>query len=76
MKSINVTVGDATLAKAQKVAKGKKTSVGALLRQHLRQVTSGPSNREAARRQIIRLSAAAKGEVGPRRWTREHLYDR
>ena len=64
------------LAKAEKVASAKKTSVAALLHEYLRQLTSVPLSRGAARRQIKRLSASAKGEVGPRTWTRDDLYDR
>jgi len=76
VKSINVTVNDSTLAKAEKLASEKKTSVAGLLRDYLRQLTSMPGGREVARRRIKRLSAAAKGEVGPRDWTRDDLYDR
>ena len=76
MKNINLTVDDATLAKAEKVATQKKTSVAALLRDYLRQLTSTPTKREAARRRLLRLSAAATGEVGSRTWTRGDLYDR
>ncbi len=76
MKSISVTVNDSTLAKAEKVARAQKISVADLLRDYLRQLTQAPVSRAAARRQIKRLSAAAKGEVGPRTWTRDDLYDR
>ncbi|MGH8246445.1 MAG: DUF6364 family protein [Gammaproteobacteria bacterium] len=76
MKSINVTVNDSTLEKAQRLASEKKTSVAGLLREYLRQLTSISGSREVARRRIKRLSAAAKGEVGPRAWTHDDLYDR
>ena len=76
MKNISVTVNDHTLAKAEKFASEKKTSVAGLLRDYLRQLTSTPGSRAAARRQIKRLSAAAQGEVGPRTWTRDEIYDR
>ncbi len=76
MKSISVTVNAGTLAKAEKLASEQKTSVAELLRDYLRQLTSTPGSRTAARRQIKRLSAAAKGEVGPRTWTRDEIYDR
>jgi HD superfamily phosphohydrolase YqeK len=76
VKSINVTVNASTLAKAEKLASEKKTSVAGLLRDYLRQLTNISGSRQVARRRIKRLSAAAKGEVGPRDWTRDDLYDR
>ena len=76
MKSISVTVNDTTLAKAQRVASEKKTSVHALLRSYLQQLTASTTTRQTARRQFSRLSAAAKGEVGPRTWTRDDIYGR
>lgn len=76
MKSISVKVNDDMQAKAEKVASEKKTSVAGLLHDYLRQLSSAPLSRAAARCQIKRLSASAKGEVGPRTWTRDDLYDR
>ena len=69
-------VNDSTLAKAEKVASEQKTSVPGLLREYLLQLTVAPASRARARRQFKRLSAAAQGEVGPRTWTRDGLYDR
>jgi hypothetical protein len=74
MKSISLTVPDVMLTKAKKVAKEKKTSLPALLRGYLRDLTTDPVGLETARERLRQLSATATGEVGPRMWKREDLY--
>jgi hypothetical protein len=64
------------LAKAKKLATEQNTSVPAMLRDYLQELTSKSMARDTARRQFLRLSAKAKGEVGPRSWTRDDLYGR
>ncbi len=75
MKSISVTIDKATWEKAEKLASQKKTSVARLLQSYLKELTSY-SDKQTKRRQLLKLSAAAKGEVGTRTWTRDELYDR
>ena len=76
MKSINVVVDDKTLANAEQFAFKLNTSVAGLVNDFLHQLPRTESDQAEARRQFIELSKAARGEVGPRTWTRSDLYDR
>ena len=76
MKTINISVDEATWDKAESFASLNKTSVSNLLLDYLHHVTSSAPNREAARAQLIELCQSADGEVGPRQWTRDDLYGR
>jgi hypothetical protein len=76
MKTINLTVDEATLAKVEQLATNQNTSVAALLNEYLRGLAFLPASRDEARRRLIRLSNSATGEVGPRTWTRDDLHER
>jgi hypothetical protein len=76
VKTINLSVDENTLEKAEKIARANRTSVSDLLLDYLHQVTSSPPSNEAARRRLVELSNAAKGEIGTRDWTRDDLYAR
>lgn len=76
MKSIKVMVEDETLAKAQTAATNLQTSIETLILKYVQDLATAPLSRETARRRILQLSHDAKGEVGPRTWSREDLYAR
>lgn len=76
MKEINICVDDATLAKAEEFATKQSMTVPEMLQKFLEEVISQIGNREAARKQLLKLTSESIAEVGPRTWTRADLHDR
>jgi hypothetical protein len=74
--SIKIDVDDAVLAKVEKIARARNTSVAGLVNDFLCGIAPAPDNRQDARRRLLELAEQSKGEVGERTWTRDSLYDR
>jgi hypothetical protein len=76
MKEINICIEDATLAKAEMLAKEQSMTVSQIIQKYLDQIVSQPNPNEGARKRLLERAAECTGEVGPRTWTRADLYDR
>lgn len=77
MKNITLAVDDEVLEKVRIYAVEHKTTVNAIVRQHLERIAGENDKRAEARRQLRRLAEASTGGLNPDYvWNREELYDR
>jgi hypothetical protein len=78
MANLTLTIDDDLLAKARQRAAREKTSVNALVRDHLANYARADDEEHA--RDLIRLMdqivAEDKPSSGGKKWTREEIYDR
>ena len=75
MKYVTIALDEATLREARRIAAARSTSLGALVREFLQQLTRRESETRRARRRIVQLCRQSKAEVGTRTWTRADLYE-
>ena len=76
MKNVTLSLDEATLRDARRIAAERSTSVNALIREFLEQLTARESQARGARLRIIKLSRQSKAEAGARTWTRDDLHAR
>ncbi len=77
MKNITLAMDDEVLDKVRAYAVEHKTTVNAIVRQHLEKLASENDRRAEARRNLKRLAESSTGRLGPGYvWNREELYDR
>jgi plasmid stability protein len=77
MANLTITVDEATLKKARIRALAEGTSVNEILRKVLDSYAGVNAEQIAALEDILEISRRAKsGHRGPRRWSREELYER
>ena len=76
MKNVTITVEDATLREARRIAAQRSTSLNALIREFLEKLTLRESQSRTARRRIAELCRDSNAEVGERSWTRDELHER
>ena len=76
MKNVTLSIDEKVLREARRIAAQRSTSLNALVRQYLEELTQRESRAEEARRRILELCRASRAEVGTRRWTRASLHER
>jgi hypothetical protein len=77
MKNITLAIDDDVLDKVRAFAAEQKTTVNALVRQHLEKIASENDKRAEARRHLRRLAESSEGRLASDYvWNREELYDR
>jgi hypothetical protein len=76
MKNVTIAVGEATLREARKIAAERSTSLNALIRGFLEELTEREAHAGRARRRIEKLCRQSTAEVGDRGWTRDELHER
>ena len=76
MKNVTLSLDEATLRDARRIAAEQSTSLNALIRGFLEQLTARESRAHAARQRIVKLSRASKGGRGNSTWTRDDLHAR
>ena len=77
MKSITLAIDDEVLEKVRVYAVERKTTVNAIVRQHLEKIAGENDKRAEARRQLLRLAETSRGRLSPEYvWNREELHDR
>jgi hypothetical protein len=76
MKNVTIAIDEATLREARRIAAERSTSLNALIRGYLTDLTSRESAARKARQKIVELCLQSKAEIGPRTWNREHLHER
>lgn len=76
MKNITMRVEEDVLTQARKVAAEQSTSVNALVRDFLKDLSRRESRKQSARREILKLCQRSKATVGGQTWTRDDLYER
>jgi hypothetical protein len=76
MRNVTVAIDEATLRAARRVAAERSTSLNALIRGFLQEITCRASHARKARRRIAALSRKSNAQVSPRTWTRADLHER
>lgn len=76
MKNITMRVDEDVLTQARKVATEQSTSVNALVREFLEDLSRRETRKQSARREILKLCKQSNAVVGGRTWTRDDLYER
>jgi predicted transcriptional regulator len=77
MKNITLALDDEVLEKVRTYAAERKTTVNAIVRQHLEKIAAENDKRAEARRHLLRLAETSEGRMAPGYvWNREELYDR
>ena len=75
MANLTITVNDKVLQRARIRALEQGTSVNAVLGEYLEAFAGGDES-AVALAQFLSLASGAQVAPGPRRWTRDELYDR
>lgn len=75
MENVTIALDEGTVREARRIAAARSTSLSALVREFLEQLTRRESETRKARRRIVQLSRQSKAEVGTRTWTRADLYE-
>ena len=76
MKNVTLSIDESLLRQARQVATARGTSLNAMIRDFLREVTARESATAEARRRIVEMCQEMDGEVGIRSWTRDELHER
>ena len=76
MKNVTLAVNESTLREARRIAADRSTSLNAMIREFLDELTRRESRAIQARRRIAELCRESRAEAGPRRWTRDDLHER
>ena len=76
MKNVTLALDEAVLRAARRIAAQRSTSLNALVRDYLQQLTERESDAEQARHRIVELCRASKAAIGSRHWTRDELHER
>ncbi len=77
MKNITLAIDDEVLVKARVVAAQKKTTVNAMVRDFLSEITSRDEKRDEARKQLLQLMDKSEGRMAPDwKFDREETHER
>ena len=76
MKNVTLAVDEKTLREARRIAAERSTSLNAMIREFLQELTERESRADEARRRISKLCSESTAEVGPKDWSRDELHDR
>ena len=76
MKNVTIALDESLLREARRVAADRGTTLNAMLREFLVELTERESEAVKARRRIVELCRRSRAEVGPRTWSREELHER
>ena len=76
MKNVTLAVEEATLREVRRIAAERSTSLNAMIRQFLEQLTERESQANQARRRILELCRESTAEVGQKDWKRGELHER
>ena len=76
MKNVTLAIEEKTLREARRIAAERSTSLNAMIRQFLHELTERESRADQARQRILELCEQSSAEVGPRSWNRDDLHER
>jgi hypothetical protein len=76
MRNVTISIDEATLHDARRIAAERSTSLNALIREFLERLTRRESSTRSARLRIEELCRQSTAEVGERTWTRDELHGR
>lgn len=76
MKNVTLAIEDDILREARRIAAERATTLNAMIREFLHELTQRESRAATARARIVELCRESKVEVGPRTWSRDELHER
>ncbi len=76
MKNVTLAIEEATLRKARRIAAERSTSLNAMIREFLTQLTERESRADQARQRIFEICVESTAEVGQPAWKRDELHER
>ena len=76
MKNVTIALDEVTIREARRIALERSTSLNAMIREFLEELTVRESRSGAARERIVKLSRESRAEVGERNWKRDDLHER
>lgn len=76
MANLTLKIEDRLLEKARLLASRKKTSLNAIVRQHLEEFVSGDLSRQAAIEGLESFYSRCEARVGKKTWTRDEIHER
>jgi len=76
MKNVTLAIEDDVLREARRIAADRATTVNAMIREFLQELTQRESRAATARARIVELCRSSNVEVGPRTWSRDELHER
>ena len=76
MKNVTLAIEERTLRAARRIAAERSTSLNAMIREFLRELTERESQADQARQRILDLCEQSTAEVGPKGWSRDEVHDR
>jgi hypothetical protein len=76
MKNVTLAIDEATLRQARRIAAERSTSLNAMIREFLRELTERDSQADRARQRIYELCEQSTAEVGTKGWKRDELHER
>jgi len=76
MKNVTLALHETTLREARRIAAERSTSLNAMIREFLEELTRRESRAVEARRRIVELCRESRAEVGSRAWNRDDLHGR
>ncbi len=75
-RNLTLTIEEAVLRAARKLALDRNTSVNQMVREYLIGLVSETTRGQAAAKRLRELVKESKAVVGPITWTRDDIYDR
>jgi hypothetical protein len=76
MKNITLSIDDSVLEEVRQIAARNKTTVNAIVRDHLTRLSQQESRQAEARRRLLELAETSSGRLGPGwKWNREDAYE-
>ena len=76
MKNVTIALDEALLRDVRRIASDRSTSLNAMIREFLRELSEHESKAVQARKRIVELCRTSQAEVGPGNWTRDDLHER
>ncbi len=75
-KNITFAIDEDLLNKIRVVAAERRTSVNALVRDHLKSLVANRYEVDEAREALMNLAHEKAGDMGCQKWDRSNIYDR
>jgi hypothetical protein len=76
MKNITLSIDEQVLHEVRQIAARNKTTVNAIVREHLTNLAHHESRQAEARRRLLELAETSEGRLGPDwKWNREDAYE-
>ena len=76
MKNVTIALDEALLREVRGIAADRSTSLNAMIREFLQELSERESKAVQARKRIVDLCRESQAKVGPRNWTRDELHER